>query len=164
MSPILLQISMISTELIENIIDEKIQETDLFLVELLISGNNSISVVIDSNTDVKINDCVNLSRYIENSLDREEEDFDLTVTSFGLDRAFKVVTQYKKHLGQIVEIVLLDGRKLEGKLVKVEDENFSVIIEKKVKIEGKKKKQLVKEELLFRYDEIKSTKEKILFK
>ncbi len=164
MSPILLQIRMISTQEIENIVNEKIQETELFLVELLISGNNNISIVIDSNTDVKIDDCIQLSRFIENKLDRETEDFDLTVTSFGLDRAFKIVAQYKKHLGQIVEIVLLNGKKLEGELINADNESFSVVIEKKVKVEGKKKKQLIKEELLFRYDEVKSTKEKISFK
>jgi len=161
MSPILLKIRMISTEEIQVVIDEKLKETNIFVVDLSISANNSITVMIDSNENVSINDCIKLSKDIESNFDREEEDYELMVTSYGLDRPYKVLAQYKKHLNDDVEVVTTDGVKLEGKLVEVNGNDFSITFTKKVKIEGKKRKQLIEEKLQLKYDDVKSTKTKI---
>lgn len=152
---------MISVEEIRSIIEEKLQGADIFVVDLSISANNSITVMIDSNENVSINDCIQLSRDIESKFDREEEDFELLVTSYGLDRPYKVLAQYKKHLNDDVDVVTANGEKFEGVLVEVNDSDFSIAFTKKMKIEGKKRKQLIEEKLQFKYDDVKSTTTKI---
>ncbi len=152
---------MISVEEIRIIIKEKLQGTDIFVVDLSISANNSITVMIDSNENVSINDCIQLSRDIESKFDREEEDFELLVTSYGLDRPYKVLAQYKKHLNDDVDVVTANGEKFEGELVEVNETDFSIAFTKKVKREGKKRKQLIEEKLQFKYDDVKSTTTKI---
>ncbi|MDA6864900.1 hypothetical protein OSL55_28255, partial [Escherichia coli] len=81
-------------------------------------------------------DCVELSRYIESKLDREEEDYELEVGSAGIGQPFKVLQQYLIHIGKEVEILTKEGKKLEGVLKDANEENFTVTIEKKVKPEG----------------------------
>lgn len=113
---------------------------------------------------VWIDDCVELSRYIESKLDREEEDYELEVGSVGIGQPFKVLQQYLIHIGKEVEILTKEGKKLEGVLKDANEENFTVTIEKKVKPEGAKRPKLVEEDITFAYDEIKYTKYLISFK
>lgn len=163
-SPILLHISMIETEKIRALVAEHIEGSDLFLVDLQISTSNKISVIIDSWTSVTIDDCVALSRKIEGSLDRDEEDFALEISSAGLDHPFAVLDQYKKNRGKNVEVITLDGIKTKGKLLSVNGDGVELEIEKKVKLEGKKKKEIVVEKTSFLLNNIKSTKVEISFK
>lgn len=158
---------MINKKKIEELALERIAELDkdLFIVEISISASNSIRVEIDSASgNVAIEDCISVSRNIEHNLDREEQDFELQVSSPGLDKPFRVVQQYKKNVGREVKLTPINGDKLEGVLKSADD--YGVVIEttRKERLEGKKKKVTVVEEHSFAYDAIKETKIIITFK
>ena len=105
-----------------------------------------------------------LSRYIESKLNREDEDYELEVGSAGIGQPFKVLQQYINHIGKEVEVLTKDGRKLSGVLKEADEQHFVVTIQKKVKEEGAKRPKLVDEDLTFTYEEIKYTKYLISFK
>ena len=118
----------------------------------------------DSAEGVWIEDCVELSRFIESKLNREEEDYELEVGSAGIGQPFKVLQQYYIHIGQEVEVLTGDGRKLAGILKDADEEKFTVGVQKKVKPEGSKRPKLVEEDETFTYEQIKYTKYLISFK
>lgn len=153
---------MITEEKINSLISEVLAEKNAFVVSLEIRPGNNIMLEIDSLEGVKISDCVDVSRAIEHNLDRETEDFELKVSSPGLDQPFKVPQQYTKNIGREVKILLADGTETKGKLLEVNEENIS--IEKKVKVkEGKKKKVVIENEQI-NFNNIKETKIIISFK
>ena len=102
------------TEEIKHLIEPVLTEHHLFLVELKISKDNVIEVFVDALEGVNIQTCIAVSREIESSLNRDEEDFELTVSSAGIGYPFKVEQQYQKNLGKSVEIKLNDHTKLNG--------------------------------------------------
>ncbi len=153
---------MINKSTIITLIEEKLTE-DQFIVEVEVSPANQISVQIDSENGISIDDCVAISRQIEGNLDREEEDFELQVSSAGLGQPFKVFRQYTKNIGREIEVVLKDGQKLEGILKGVQETSFELETSKKEKIEGKKKKELVTRVLSIAFDEAKTVKNIIKF-
>ncbi len=155
---------MIAKEQIEKIIQPKIEEDGLFLVEISITTSNHITIFIDGDKGVTIDQCIELSRYLEESLNRDEEDFELDVSSAGLDLPLKVQKQYIKNIGRLVDVVLTNGQKLTGKLVNVYDSGIDLELEKTVPVEGKKRKQLVTENAAFKYADIKSTKIVVSFR
>ncbi len=134
-----------------------------YLVDVNINQGNLISVEIDNDNGVDLNRCIELSRYIESKLDREIEDFELTVSSFGLTSPFKTERQYKKYEGKEVEVLSKKGIKLSGTILTSDSEGFTLEVVKMVKPEGAKRKVETKEEITFNYDEIKYTKYKIRF-
>ena len=138
---------MIDKNVVTRIVDEWLEGKDYFLVDVTVSPDDKIVVEIDHAEGVWIDDCVELSRYIESKLDREEEDYELEVGSAGIGQPFKVLQQYLIHIGKDAN-----------------EENFTVTIEKKVKPEGAKRPKLVEENITFAYDEIKYTKYLISFK
>lgn len=154
---------MIDKKTIQDIVEKEIEGTDLYLVETKVSADNTISVMIDSFVGVPIIRCIELSRTIENQLDREAEDFELSVSSAGIGQAFQVIQQYHKNVGRNVEVLTNDGQKNTGKLLTVGENEIEIEVEELVKVEGKKKKQLITKMLSFTFDEIKSTKDIITF-
>lgn len=158
---------MISKENIIALIDERIKdlEKDLYVVELTISANNVIRVEVDKLAEnVTVDECVSISRNIEHNLDREKEDFELHVSSAGLDKPFRHINQYKKNIGRMVKVKPLDSSKIEGLLSIVDEKGIVIIHSEKKRIEGKKKKEIVEEEFRFDFDKIKETKIVISFK
>ena len=155
---------MIEKKTVCQIVNEWLEGKDYFLVEVTISPNDKILVEIDHKEGVWIEDCVELSRYIESRLNREEEDYELEVGSAGIGQPFKVLQQYINYIGSEVEILTKDGRKLSGVLKAANEQQFTVTIQKKVKEEGAKRPKLVDEDLKFTYGEIKYTKYLISFK
>lgn len=155
---------MINKELIKQIVIDKLTGTDYFLVDVTVSTANAIVVEIDNQTGVDIDFCVELNRHIESQLDRDLEDYDLEVGSAGLTSPFKVIEQYTKNIGNEVEVLSKDGKKVMGILTAVQPEGFTIEIEKMVKLEGAKRKTLQTEELSFNYDSVKYTKYIIKFK
>jgi len=154
---------MIRKEKIEHLVGEKLTE-DMFIVDLKISASNVISVLIDSFKGVDISTCVAISRHIENSLDREEEDFALEVSSAGLGQPFKVRKQYLKNVGREIEVITGEGVKFEGVLVEATDEGIKLDVTTKEKPEGSKKKIYVTRTHEFLYNQINSAKNIISFK
>lgn len=155
---------MIEKSVVSHLVEEWLKEKDYFLVDVAVTPDNRIVVEIDHAEGVWIEDCVELSRFIESHLDREQEDFELEVGSAGIGQPFKVLQQYLNHIGQPVEVLLADGRKLTGVLKSADEERISVGVTKKVKPEGAKRPKLVEEDETYTYDEIKYTKYLISFK
>ncbi|TWV12615.1 ribosome assembly cofactor RimP [Bacteroidaceae bacterium HV4-6-C5C] len=155
---------MIKKELVCQIVDEWLEGKDYFLVEVVVTPDGKIVVEIDHKDGVWIEDCVELSRYIESKLNREVEDFELEVGSAGIGQPFKVIQQYYNHLGEEVEVLTKEGKKFAGVLKAVEENRFTISIEKKVKPEGAKRPKLLEEDESFTYDGIKYTKYLISFK
>ena len=155
---------MIGKKTVSQIVEEWLEGKDYFLVEVTVSPDDKIVVEIDHAEGVWIEDCVELSRFIESKLNREEEDYELEVGSAGIGQPFKVLQQYYNHVGSDVEVLTKDGRKLTGVLKDADEEKFVVAVQKKVKVEGAKRPKLMEEDEIFRYDEIKYTKYLISFK
>lgn len=155
---------MIDTAHVREIAEAQMEGTDLFVVEVRVTPANEIVVTVDSDTQVGIDRCVELSRSIEEALDRDQEDFELTVMSAGIGQPFKYLRQYRKLIGSPVEVVLKDGGKIIGKLVDASDNQIAVEYEERVTVEGKKRKQLVTTRRELSLDEVKSTCEYLDFK
>lgn len=155
---------MISKEIVTQMVEEYLRDTDYYLVDVEIAPDNRISVEIDAFVGVSIDFCVDLNRHIESKLDRDVEDYELEVSSAGLTSPFKVLKQYEKNIGNEVEVLTKDGRKLTGVLVEVSDSEFAIEQEKLVKPEGAKRKTVMKERVAFTYNDIKTTKYIFRFK
>lgn len=155
---------MIDKDFIKDITDNFLQETPMFLVDVIVRPGNIIVVEIDSDDSIGIDDCIALSRDIESRLDRDAEDFELEVGSAGVTSPFKIPRQYKKNEGNEVEVLTKAGQKLSGVLKTSDNNGFVITITKMVKPEGAKKKVAQEEDLSFAYDEVKYTKYLIRFK
>lgn len=155
---------MIDVTRVREIAETQMEGTDLFVVEVRVSPANEIVVTVDSDTQVGIDRCVELSRSIEGALDREQEDFELTVMSAGIGQPLKMLRQYRKLIGRPVEVILKDGGKIVGNLTDASETSIAVEYEKRVVVEGKKRKQLVTTRRELSLDEVKSTCEYLDFK
>ena len=149
---------MISKELVKKLVDQWLDDKEYFLTDLTVSADNRIVVEIDHEEGVWIEDCVNLSRFIEDGLDRDAEDFELEVGSAGIGQPFKVRRQYDIHIGDDVEVLTAEGKKLVGVLDNVDETGFTVVIEEKVKREGEKRPHIEEVEHRLDFDKIKWTK------
>lgn len=155
---------MIAKEFITELLSKYLQENEeLFLVEVKNTPDNKIKVFLDSKTKLSIEDCIAANRWLEANMDREVEDYELQVSSAGIGSPFKVKEQYEKAVGKQVQLALKDGRRESGLLVSFQEDKLQVEIEKKVVVEGKKKKQVIQEIEEFSLEEINTTKEIITF-
>jgi ribosome maturation factor RimP len=154
---------MIEKKTVCQIVEEWLEDKDYFLVEVTVSPDDRIVVEIDHTEGVWIEDCVELSRYIESKLNREEEDYELEVGSAGIGQPFKVLQQYLNHIGKDVEVMTKDGRKLTGTLKEADEQHFTVSVPTKVKEEGAKRPKIVDLDNEFSYDDVKYTKYQIKF-
>ena len=150
---------------IEEIIESYLKEKNFFLVDIVINQANEIDVTIDIvERSIILEDCIALSRFIEANLDREKEDYSLTVGSAGLDKPFKVFKQYEKFIGKELELVFKSGLKLKCLLTSAKDNTIEVFYSTMEKEEGKKRK--VKKEVTqtLSIEELKSAKPLINFR
>ena len=147
---------------LQNWIEEYLQGTDYELITLNVSAGNDILVEVDRLAGVDVDFCAELNRYLVEKLDTVEPDYSLEVGSVSLTDPFKTKMQYAKNLGHDVE-VLVEGKKLRGQLVSVDEETFSVDVEEKVAVEGKKRKQTQIVTHTWRYDEPKYVKYDLKF-
>lgn len=153
---------MIDKTKIADLVNEKLTD-DQFLVEVTVSSSNVIHVMVDSDSGISINQIVEISRHVEGNLDRELEDFELSVFSAGLSEPFKLVRQYKKNVETEIEVLLTNGQKLVGLLLKADEQGIDLEVTTKEKIEGSKKKELVTRVHALEYPEIKEAKKIIKF-
>ena len=158
------EIFMIDKNVVRNLVEEWLQDKEYFLVDVEISPDDRIVVEIDHADGVWIEDCVELSRYIEDRLDRDEEDYELEVGSAGLGPPFKVPQQYVNFIGKNVEVLDSDGKKVKGVLKSVDGNDFTVTVAEKVKQEGKKRPVLTDVDHTYQMDKVKYTKYLISFK
>lgn len=154
---------MIDKSKISQIVEEFLIDSPLFLVDLKVSGRNQILVFLDGDKGVPISSCVQVSRHIESSLDREVEDFELEVSSVGVDRPLVMPRQFIKNIGR--EIVFTDdaGKKIKAKLIGA-DQN-GITIEKEIP-KKKKKETLIQEDPVqtLSYSAVKDVKVQVSFK
>ena len=149
---------MIEKNHINEIISNLIDDTELFIVDLTVKPGNGISVLVDSIKGVTIDEIAALTKSIDSNLNRDDEDYELEVSSPGLSHPFKVIQQYYKNIGREIEILCNNGQKYVGKLLSVNTECFTVEIQRKFKPEGRKKPEIIIEQQQYKYDEVKSTK------
>jgi len=155
---------MITEKVIRTLIDEKLGGSETYLVDLSVSSSNQIKIELDRMEGVSIDECVAMSRHIESALDRETEDFELQVSSPGLDQPFKVFQQYVKNIGREVSVLKVDGKKLKGLLLDANQGSITIEYSTKEKIEGKKKKETIIHKDAIPMNEIKETRIIISFK
>ncbi|MBL1281271.1 MAG: ribosome assembly cofactor RimP [Fluviicola sp.] len=158
---------MISKKKVAGLIYDRIEELDngLFVVSLIITTGNKINVELDKHEGgVSVKDCMSVSRNIEHNLDREQEDFELHVSSAGLDKGLRVYAQYQKNVGRDVVVKTNDDGKVEGKMIEATPDQITVQTTRKERIEGKKKKQVIIEDIVISMDKVKETKIVISFK
>jgi ribosome maturation factor RimP len=144
---------MIEKQNIQTIVEEFIKGTGLFLVSVKVSGANRITVLADKNDGITIDECAGIHRQIENSLDRETEDFELQVSSPGLDLPFGVIEQYFKNDGKKVEVIDNEGVRYSGILKNITKGGFE--LETELKVKGKTKEL---KDISFNFEQIKSTR------
>lgn len=140
---------MITAEGITELLEQHIEGSGIFLVEVLVKSGNAIRVHVDTPEGISIDQCVAISRFLNESLDRDVEDYSLEVSSPGLGAAFKVKQQYEKNTGRDIEVLYTDGIKVSGKLMQVGDEGIVL------SVNGDDEE--------IRYDEIKTAKAIISF-
>ena len=149
---------MIDRTELEKVINEALEGTKMYLVTLKVSKDNIIDVELDSDEDITIDDCVAVNDAVLEAFDRDDEDYELTVGSYGITSPFVLPRQYRKNVGYEVEVLTCDGRKLKGVLADADNEGFVLSTTVKKKLEGKKRPEMVEEQERFKYNEIKYTK------
>ncbi len=160
MSPLLLE--MISEKQIKKWAEEQLESTDRYVVHVKVSANNAINVIIDGDSGVSISDCIDLSRYIEQRLDRDQEDFELKVLSSGLEYPFSMLRQYKKYIGKRIQLKLENDSEKKGILQEANNE-YIILQEETEKKYKKTIKRITGESLRISVKEIKQAKAVIEF-
>lgn len=155
---------MIQKDVISQLVEDKLASSDYYLVDIVVKPGNLIIIEIDNDEGVCVDDCAELSRFVEAHLDRDVEDFELEVGSAGVTSPFKVLRQYVKNIGNEVELLLKNGTKLSGVLKAADEKGIVITLEKQLKAEGAKRKTTVQEDQSYTFDEIKYTKYLIRFK
>jgi ribosome maturation factor RimP len=148
---------MIDKAFLTELVQSKLTE-EQFLVELTVSASNVIHIMVDSDSAISINQIADISRFVDENLDRETEDFELSVFSAGLSEPFKLPRQYKKNIGSDIDVLLTNGIKMSGLLKNADDLRIDLEVSTKEKIEGSKKKELVTKVHSFEFSEIKEAK------
>ena len=151
---------MLLKEEIKKYASEKALEINGFVVDVNISANNVITIFFDKNNGVLVDDCLVISKYIQEKFDKDVEDYELTVCSPGLTNPLKVKEQYIKNIGKEVSVKTNDGKKKTGILKKFETD---LVLEVQKKKKGSRKDYLL-EDIAIPFEEIKETKLKINFK
>ncbi len=155
---------MIDKQLLTQTIEQAIEGSSIFIVDIKINPGNAIVVEIDSPENIDIDTCASITRKIEAVFDRDAEDYELEVGSAGLTTPFKVKGQYLKNIGNEVEVLTRDGRKMQGTLTAVGDDDFTIEVAKKVKEPGAKRPSIIMEPITLEISNTKSVKYLINFK
>ena len=143
---------------VTRVVEEALEGSDLYVVRVTITRDNIITVDLDSDSSVDIDQCIRVNDAVLAAFDRDVEDYELTVGSYGISSPLLVRRQYDKNIGQEVEVLTRDGRKLKGVLTAADDEGFTIEVPTKVKVEGKKRPEQVMVAERITYDNAKQTK------
>ena len=155
---------MINKEAVKTFVAEWLQAGDYFLVDIMFGDDDRIVIEIDHADGVWIEDCAELSRFLQEKLGDELGDYELEVGSAGLGQPFKVEQQYKNHIGDEVEVLGQDGVKQKGILKTVEGREFTITTQEKQHMEGKKRPVIVDVDKTYSMDTVKSVKYLLTFK
>lgn len=146
---------MIDKTKLKEYVESLLADTDCFLTDLKVSSDNNIVVEIDSPGVIDIDFCSARSRRIEEEFPRDDEDYELEVGSAGLTSPFKVRGQWEKNVGNDIEVVTTDGKKLHGLLKQLLEDAFILETEQKVKREGMKRPVVERLELEIPFSDVK---------
>jgi ribosome maturation factor RimP len=155
---------MITTQQVKQLLDEKLEGESIFVVDLKVNPGNKIMIFIDGDKGATIADCEDIHRFVESCFDREVEDFELMVSTPGIDHGLQVKRQYQKNLGREVKVSLKDGNELKGMLAEIAGDSIKITSKTREKVEGRKSKQWFERENLIPFESIKLTKVEISFK
>ena len=155
---------MINKETVQTLTEEWLKDNDYFLVDINFAADDRIVIEIDHADGVWIDDCAELSRFLQERLGEELGDYELEVGSAGLGQPFKVAQQYVNHIGDTIEVLTLDGKKMQGVLKAVDGDSFTITVQEKQKQEGKKRPVLVDVDKTFQMDGVKYAKYLLAFK
>ena len=149
---------MIDNKTVKTLVEEWLKDNDYFLVDVNMTPDDRIIVEIDHADGVWIEDCADLSSFLQEKLGEQLDDYELEVGSAGIGQPFKVVEQYKNHIGKDVEVLDREGKKMQGLLKSVDGDTFVVTVKEKQKVEGKKRPVLVDVDHQYDMNNIKYTK------
>lgn len=137
-------------ERVQELVDQYLEtREDLFLIELKISADSNITVIIDGDQSVSLQDCLDVSRAVEFQLDREEHDFSLQVMSPGLSEPLKLPRQFAKNIGRELEVLLNDDTKIQGELKIVGEDSITLELKyRRPKLVGKGKEDVVEDRII----------------
>ena len=155
---------MINKEIVKTLTEEWLQGNEYFLVDVNFAADDSIVIEIDHADGVWIEDCAELSRFLQERLGEELGEYELEVGSAGLGQPFKVAQQYINHIGDTLEVLQADGKKVQGVLKAVDAPSFTITVQEKQKQEGKKRPVLVDVDKTYQMDEVKYAKYLLAFK
>ena len=155
---------MINKEIVKTLTEEWLQGNEYFLVDVNFAADDRIVIEIDHADGVWIEDCAALSRFLQERLGEELGEYELEVGSAGLGQPFKVAQQYMNHIGDTLEVLQADGKKVQGTLKAVDAPSFTITVQEKQKIEGKKRPVLVDVDKTYQMDEVKYAKYVLAFK
>ena len=155
---------MINKEIIQTLTEEWLQGNEYFLVDINFAAEDRIVIEIDHADGVWIEDCAELSRFLQERLGEELGEYELEVGSAGLGQPFKVPQQYINHIGDTLEVLQADGKKVQGVLKAVDAPNFTITVQEKQKQDGKKRPVLVDVDKTYQMDEVKYAKYLLAFK
>ncbi|MBR6867367.1 MAG: ribosome assembly cofactor RimP [Prevotella sp.] len=155
---------MINKDVVTTLVEEWLQGNDYFLVDINFGTDDRIVIEIDHADGVWIEDCAELSRFLQEKLGDELGDYELEVGSAGLGQPFKVEQQYWNHIGDEVEVLAADGKKVQGLLKAVDGREFVVTVKEKHTVEGKKRPVMVEVDKTFSMDTVKYAKYMLAFK
>ena len=155
---------MINKEIVKTLTEEWLQGNEYFLVDVNFAADDRIVIEIDHADGVWIEDCAELSRFLQERLGEELGEYELEVGSGGLGQPFKVAQQYMNHIGDTLEVLQADGKKVQGVLKAVDAPSFTITVQEKQKQEGKKRPVLVDVDKTYQMDEVKYAKYLLAFK
>lgn len=155
---------MIEISKIKEAVEAKLTGTEMFLVDIRELPGPTIEIIVDSDGSMGIDTCIQLSKSVEAMLDRDQQDFELTVMSAGIGQPLKLLRQYRKLIGKDVEVVTADGTKYIAELADANEDGISIRYDEKIAAEGKKRKETVTREQQLPFGNIKTTKEHLSFK
>ena len=155
---------MINKETVKALVEEWLQNGDYFLVDIMFGTDDRIVIEIDHADSVWIEDCAELSRFLQEKLGDELGDYELEVGSAGIGQPFKVEQQYVNHIGDELEVLSADGKKIQGVLKEVNGREFVLTVKEKQTVEGKKRPVMAEVDKTFSMDSIKYAKYVLAFK
>ena len=155
---------MINKDVVKTLVEEWLQSNDYFLVDIIFGNDDRIVIEIDHADGVWIEDCAELSRFLQEKLGEELGDYELEVGSAGIGQPFKVEQQYVNHIGDEVEVLELGGKKVQGILKEVNGREFVVTVKEKQTVEGKKRPVMVDVDKTYTMDGVKYAKYVLAFK
>ena len=155
---------MINKETVQTLTEEWLKDNDYFLVDINFGADDRIVIEIDHADGVWIEDCAELSRFLQERLGDELGEYELEVGSAGLGQPFKVAQQYVNHVGDMVEVMDLEGKKVQGTLKSVDGQQFTITTKEKQKVEGKKRPVVVDVDKTYQMEGVKYAKYLLAFK